>query len=156
MKIKRMVALTLLTCLLMGCQQANETAKDDQSTVELIQTDDSWGIVLSATDISNTGLTLVCSQNGGEITGELQTGEKYWLEEKVDGQWQELSIPEKPVWQDEAYTIETQNLTQWDIQWTNLYGTLSQGEYRIGKEIQDFRGGSDYDEKAYYAEFVIE
>lgn len=156
MKIKRMVALTLLTCLLMGCQQANETAKDDQSTVELIQTDDSWGIVLSATDISNTGLTLVCSQNGGEITGKLQTGEKYWLEEKVDGQWQELSIPEKPVWQDEAYTIETQNLTQWDIQWTNLYGTLSQGEYRIGKEIQDFRGGSDYDEKAYYAEFVIE
>lgn len=156
MKIKRMVALTLLTCLLMGCQQANETAKDHQTTVELIQTDDSWGIVLSATDISNTGLTLVCSQNGGEITGELQTGEKYWLEEKVDGQWQELSIPEKPVWQDEAYTIETQNLTQWDIQWTNLYGTLSQGEYRIGKEIQDFRGGSDYDEKAYYAEFVIE
>ncbi len=156
MKIKKIVALTLLTCLLVGCQQTEETAKDYQTTVELIQTDDSWGIVLSVTDISNTGLTLVCSQNGGEITGELQTGEKYWLEEKVDGQWQELSIPEKPVWQDEAYTIETQNLTQWDIQWTNLYGTLSQGEYRIGKEIQDFRGGSDYDEKAYYAEFVIE
>lgn len=49
-----------------------------------------------------------------------------------------------------------QNLTQWEIQWSDLYGTLPQGEYRIGKEIQDFRGGSDYDEKAYYAEFVIE
>ena len=37
MKSKRIVALTLLTCLLMGCQQADETAKNDQSTVELIQ-----------------------------------------------------------------------------------------------------------------------
>ena len=27
MKAKRIVALTLLTCLLMGCQQADETAK---------------------------------------------------------------------------------------------------------------------------------
>lgn len=156
MKSKRIVALTLLTCLLVGCQQADKTAKNDQSTVELIQTDDSWGIALSSTDVSNTGLTLICSQNGGEITGELQTGEKYWIEEKVDGKWQELSTPEKPIWQDEAYIIKTQNLTQWDIQWSDLYGTLPQGEYRIGKEIQDFRGGSDYDEKAYYAEFVIE
>lgn len=156
MKAKRIVALTLLTCLLMGCQQADEIAKNDQSTVELIQTDDSWGIALSSTDVSNTGLTLICSQNGGEITGELQTGEKYWIEEKVDGKWQELSTPEKPIWQDEAYIIKMQNLTQWDIQWNDLYGTLPQGEYRIGKEIQDFRGGSDYDEKAYYAEFVIE
>ncbi len=156
MKSKRIVALTLLTCLLMGCQQADETAKNDQSTVELIQTDDSWGIALSSTDVSNTGLTLICSQNGGEITGELQTGEKYWIEEKVDGKWQELSTPEKPIWQDLSYIIKMQNLTQWDIQWSDLYGTLPQGEYRIGKEIQDFRGGSDYDEKAYYAEFVIE
>lgn len=156
MKAKRIVALTLLTCLLMGCQQADETAKNDQSTVELIQTDDSWGIALSSTDVSNTGLTLICSQNGGEITGELQTGEKYWIEEKVDGKWQELSTPEKPIWQDLSYTIKMQNLTQWDIQWSDLYGILPQGEYRIGKEIQDFRGGSDYDEKAYYAEFVIE
>lgn len=156
MKSKRIVALTLLTCLLVGCQQTNETAKDDQSTVELIQTDDSWGIALSTTDVSNTGLTLICSQNGGEITGELQTGEKYWIEEKVDGKWQELSTPEKPIWQDLSYTIKMQNLTQWDIQWSDLYGTLPQGEYRIGKEIQDFRGGSDYDEKTYYAEIVIE
>lgn len=156
MKAKRIVALTLLTCLLMGCQQADETAKNDQSTVELIQTDDSWGIALSSTNVSNTGLTLICSQNGGEITGELQTGEKYWIEEKVDGKWQELSTPEKPIWQDLSYTIKMQNLTQWDIQWSDLYGTLPQGKYRIGKEIQDFRGGSDYDEKAYYAEFVIE
>ena len=62
MKAKRIVALTLLTGLLMGCQQADETAKNDQSTVELIQTDDSWGIALSSTDVSNTGLTLICSQ----------------------------------------------------------------------------------------------
>ena len=122
MKTKRITALTLLTCLLVGCQQADETAKDDQSTVELIQTDDSWGIALSTTDVSNTGLTLICSQNGGEITGELQTGEKYWIEEKVDGKWQELSTPEKPIWQDLSYTIKMQNLTQWDIQWSDLMG----------------------------------
>lgn len=82
MKAKRIVALTLLTCLLMGCQQADETAKNDQSTVELIQTDDIWGIALSSTDVSNTGLTLICSQNGGEITGELQTGENTGLKKR--------------------------------------------------------------------------
>ena len=99
---------------------------------------------------------MICSQNGGEVTGDLQTGEKYWVEEKRDGKWQELPTPQKPVWSDVSYTIQKQDFTHWDIQWEDLYGSLSNGEYRIGKEIQDFRGGSDYDEKAYYSEFVIQ
>ena len=38
-----------------------------------------WGITLSVKDVTDSGLTLVCTQSGGELTGELQTGSDYKL-----------------------------------------------------------------------------
>lgn len=33
-----------------------------------------WGISLSASDVTPAGMTLICSQSGGDITGTLMTG----------------------------------------------------------------------------------
>ena len=38
---------------------------------------------------------------------------------------------------------------------TPLYGELSPGSYRLGKSVMDFRGTGDYDQRDYYAAFVI-
>lgn len=153
--------LSLLICSiamtwLYGCQSQDGTEPSKKEELTLIETDDTWGIVLLAQEVKPTGLTLICSQKDGTLTGELQTGEKFWLEKNEQGEWGEIKPFQDPTWESTAYIIKTQSLTQWTIHWNDLYGTLAPGHYRIGKEIQDFRGGSDYDEKAYYAEFEID
>jgi hypothetical protein len=45
---------------------------------------------------------------------------------------------------------------EWSVSWETLYGSLPTGQYRIGKEIMDFRAGGDYDEYNYYAVFTVE
>ena len=42
----------------------------------------------------------------------------------------------------------------WNWEW--LYGELPEGNYRIAKEIMDFRETGEYDTAIHYAEFRIE
>lgn len=155
--MKKIIILCLLCLSVVGCQNQKKTVvSNENETPQLISTDDSWGIALYVEEVTGTSLTLVCSQHGGQMTGDLQTGEKYWIEKMEDGQWVELQTPDKPVWDSRALTIKTEDLTSWNIDWQDLYGKLSQGQYRIGKEIDDLREAADYDEKTYYAEFMIE
>ena len=48
---------------------------------------DPWGVKLTAKNITPSGLTIVCTQQDGEPTGELQTGSYYGLEMLQDGEW---------------------------------------------------------------------
>ena len=59
-------------------------------------------------------------------------------------------------WTMEAWMIPKEDTISWDVNWEWLYGKLPAGEYRIGKEIMNFRGTGDYDVEMVYAEFVIE
>ena len=59
-------------------------------------------------------------------------------------------------WTDEAWIIQKENTTMWNVIWEWLYGELPAGEYRIGKEIMNFRGTGDYDKEIVYADFIIE
>ncbi len=120
--------------------------------------EDKWGIQLTARDISQTGLTLVCTRQGGEPSGDLQTGSYYSLERLKDGKWEavEMLPLEHPLaWTMEAWTIPAEQDVKWQEDWEWLYGGLPAGTYRMGKEIMDFRGPGDYDEKMYYACFDI-
>ncbi|HHV11403.1 MAG TPA: hypothetical protein GXX75_14125 [Clostridiales bacterium] len=118
--------------------------------------DDLLGIQLSAADVTPTGLTLICDQSGGQATGELFTGSRYWLEKKINGGWASVEMVQDNIgWDDMALTIKMNGSTTWDIDWNWIYGVLPAGSYRIGKEIFDFRETGDYDTYAYYAEFEI-
>lgn len=118
---------------------------------------DAWGVRLSVTGVTPTGLILVCEQSGGQPTGDLQTGSQYWLETKADDQWAPVpTLPgEDPAWDLIAYAIRKNDTAEWEIDWKHLYGALPAGTYRIGKEITDFRDTRDYDNKNYYAGFEI-
>lgn len=122
------------------------------------ETIDTWGIQLTATKITSSGLTLVCNQSGGQPTGDLQTGSPYWLEVRIDNQWVPVEmLPSKyeRAWTGEAWIIPTNSIIEWKLNWTELYGKLSAGNYRIGKEIMDFRGSGDYDTNTYYVNFEV-
>ncbi len=115
-----------------------------------------WGVTLTAENISPTGLTIVCNQSGGEITGELNTGEEYFIEVKNNGRWEPVpTVIDNYGWDSVAYIVTMDGESRWDINWSWLYGSLDVGEYRIGKEFMDFRETGNYDTEVFYAEFSI-
>ena len=141
-----LLALTLL-CVA-GCSKNSGSGEEA----------DEWGITLSAEDVTVTGMTLVCTQNGGTPTGELLTGSPYVIEQLMNGEW--FPVPTAPglgdlIWTMEGWMIQFNNTTQWGVNWEFLYGELGPGVYRIEKEIMDFRGPGDFTQKPYYAEFAI-
>lgn len=116
-----------------------------------------WGISLAVKDVTPSGLTLVCTQSGGNPSGELQTGTEYNLIVLEDGTWKEVSeIIDNVGWNAIAYLIPKENSTEFEISWEWLYGKLSAGTYRLTKGFTDFRESGDYDTAVYWIEFEIE
>ena len=152
--------LLILIAILMFCSctvsEQNTETQENKNEPEIFENaeQDDWGITLSVTDVTPTGLTVVFTQSGGNPTGELMTGSYYRLENKD----KELAyIVEGDVaWTSEAYMIQKDGETEMQANWEWLYGTLEPGTYRIFKGVMDFRGPGDFDEKEYSAEFVIE
>lgn len=121
--------------------------------------EDVWGLEITADEITPTGLTLLYTQSGGNPTGELETGSPFSLQKLAAGQWKDVktAVPEDEiVWTAEAYPIAKDNVTKMEVDWSYLYGELTPGSYRIGKEIMDFRKPGDYDTEIYYAEFEVD
>lgn len=121
--------------------------------------EETWGITLSAENITSTSATIKCTQSGGNPTGELDTGSWYILENWTqENGWMEMPyiINGEIAWTQEAWIILMNNTCEWEINWEWLYGTVPNGKYRIGKEITDFRATGDYDKAVYFVEFEIE
>lgn len=117
-----------------------------------------WGVIITATKIEPTGLTLEFHQVGGNPEGDLQTGSYYWLETKIDEHW--IPVDMLPSvhdlgWTDEAYMIPKNDTTEMVVDWAWIYGELPEGSYRIGKEIMDFKGTGIYVISNHYAYFEI-
>ena len=120
--------------------------------------EETWGINLTAENITSTSATIKCVQSGGEPTGELHTGSWFIIENWTqENGWKEMPyvVEGDIAWTEEAWMITTDDVCEWDINWEYLYGAIPEGKYRIGKEIMDFRGPGDFDKAIYYAEFII-
>ena len=116
-----------------------------------------WGLTLSAEDVTPSGLTLICSQSGGVPSGELMTGEDYYLIVYKKEHWRMVpTVIDNYAWNSLAHWITKDAATEFEIDWEWLYGELEPGTYRLVKEFMDFRKTADYDEAIYWVEFVIE
>lgn len=74
-----------------------------------------WGLTLSVKDVTESGLTLVCTQSGGEVDGELQTGSDYKLIVLKEA-WEDVpTIIEDYGWTAEAYMIAKDDVTEFEI-----------------------------------------
>lgn len=132
-------------------QEAEVSQEQEQTS-----TDNDWGVSMDAKDVTPDGMTLVCSQSGGNPTGELSTGAWYEIERLTDGQWQQVPVYAEVCWEDIAWIIPAEGSTEWQVSWAWIYGSLEPGDYRIAKEIMDFRQTGDYDTCRSYAYFTIE
>lgn len=116
------------------------------------------GIYLEAKNVTPEGLTIVCKHSGGENIEELKTGSFYVIQKYEETNW--IDVPYLPqeydiAWTSEAWIINKENTTEWDVNWKWLYGELPVGEYRIGKEIMNFRSTGNYDKEMIYTNFTI-
>lgn len=112
------------------------------------------GIQLKATNITSTGLTLVCKQSDEKPVENLEIEKSYSLQEPLDDGW--ISVEgthlghEKGVTED-PFIMPLNAALEWEIDWTKLYGELPAGSYRIGIPIST----SIYDSNIYYAYFEV-
>ena len=104
------------------------------------------GLTADVINISDTGATVRFQVWDPDLaSGELEYGEDYTLESRVGDGWEEL-----PVLLDDwavtavAYTIPKEETAEWSVNWEQLYGRLTPGDYRITKVVNDWRGPGDY------------
>lgn len=141
MKKKRYIILIIIVfaILFSGCSYSNN--KDSNPL----------GLELSVSNISNTGLKLICVQSGKNLIGEITTNVKYWIEKYDNDNWNELEYISSVHWDEiSIITIPQNDEYYWTLYWP-FYGELSSGHYRVKKRF-------NYNEKeyTYYAEFEIE
>ena len=92
------------------------------------------------------------STKEGKPKGELYTGEAYTIE-KFDGRkWKEVPTKsgEPVTWIAIAYIITPDSTREQNIDFSDIYGELPPGEYRIVKSVYD-NGKSE----KYYATFTV-
>ena len=163
--MRRIICFLFTLLVLFGCTacaSGTETLYAEDVTEELMQAEQkaAWGLTFEVKDVTPTGLTIVCTQSGGEPTGELQTGSYYYIEKKENDRWVGMEYTEieeeKVGWTAEAWIIAPDSTLEWEVDWSWLYGELPAGEYRIGKSVMDWRETGEYDEAGIYAEFRIE
>lgn len=115
-----------------------------------------YGVAFMIEDITPTGGNIVIIQKDGNFVGELSTGSWYiletWTQEKG---WQEAPYFAEVAWTEEAWTIANNEISEWPVDWTRLYGELPPGKYRISKEILNVREPGDYDKVIVTDEFEI-
>ena len=154
MKKQWLCLLIVAVCLFAGCASLSA----EKPVIDVPAYD--WGVKLTAKDVTEKGLTIVCTQSGGEAKGELQTGSWYEVQQKKGGTWKAVEYTEIEKeyvgWTSEAWCIPKGETVEWPVDWSWLYDTLPAGEYRIGKEIVDFQETGVYEETVIYAEFTIE
>lgn len=129
-----------------------------------------WGVELTTTQITPTGLTLVCHQSGGNQTDDLLTLDSYVLEVHRDNEWipvEILSIESwNMFWKEEQYILPMNDKIEWQLNWEQIYGELPTDSYRIVKRISGHTGEglqisetsyeTDFHVLTYYAYFEIE
>ncbi len=107
--------------------------------------------VSSATD----KLVTVVFEN--DTDKEIQTGDYFWLERRTEDGWEALEpVIENYAFHMVAYTVEKDKPLELEVQYDWLFGQLEPGEYRIVKQVNDFRETGDFDTYEYRAEFAVD
>ncbi len=115
-----------------------------------------WGLSLQVKDVSPLGLTLICHQSGGAVTGILSTQVPTSLEVWENGQWTALEPQVTVLWKYDPVPLSLEQTTEVRCDWGNEYGRLEPGLYRLGKVFSDCRTEDDGDEATLYAVFEIQ
>ena len=88
-----------------------------------------WGITLEIVEISPTSITLNCAQSGGQQIGQL-----HMYAYSISGNQGPI---DEPVMVDYSTDLQMNSTTELVFDWSELYGSLPSGEYRLIIALQD-------------------
>ena len=126
-----------------GCgKQKNEFDIGNKSDIKISQND----VIMTIKEgtLTNKSATLVLTNNSDK---NFQYGNPYGIEIKKDGEWHKINV--KLDFTVPAFQLSARENKEIEINWENGYGKLTEGTYRIIKEI-------DYEyEKEKYETFNV-
>ena len=110
----------------------NNVCCDDSVIVEDI---DGVTMKVSKESLTNTRLTVIIEDTNKE---KYVYGEEFFIEKKVDNNWIRL----KPIkgdygFNEMGYLVNDDNKLEMIQDWSNIYGVLNKGEYRLVKNVFD-------------------
>lgn len=140
-----------------GCAAFTNDYSTDLEESTLGTINDFSGVSMSVLDetVSPTGLTVEFENDSDQ---QVIYGEDFLLETNVEDSWYQVPVIIEDEYGFDAigYELSPGETDSLEIDWEWLYGSLESGEYRIMKEVLDFRGAGDFDEYQLTAEFIIE
>ncbi|AGL03494.1 immunoglobulin-like domain-containing protein [Desulfoscipio gibsoniae] len=134
--------------------QSAETTDWEPTTYETVNNFDGVTMIVKEGTSSSTSLTVYFENKS---SSQCIYGEFFLLEKKINGNWYQVPviIDGNYGFVDIGYNLTSGDNGEWAVDWEWLYGSLDTGEYRIMKDIQDFRGSGEYDTYYLAAEFTI-
>lgn len=125
------------------------------ATTEALTTIDTLeGVSMEVVDVTHQGIKLSFLNKTDK---SIQFGDDYSVEMKQDGKWYSVDyIIEDWGFNSMAYMAKKDVPTNWSADWTQFYGVLPQGNYRIVKPIMDFRGTGDFTTYNLAVEFTVQ
>ena len=115
-----------------------------------------WGLTFSVSNVTPTGMVLTCTQADGDYSGQLATNVGYYLERQTDSGWEIVSkTNDEYVFQGAGIEISRDSVHSWTIDWSNIYGELSPGTYKLNKPVMERKDRQTIRVYYYSIEFVI-
>lgn len=119
-----------------------------------------WGLDFEVTEVSHTGLTLRCTQSGGQLIGQPEILNYSLVSHNGNNLTRNEGFEASPSLN---ATLQTDDVTELTIDWTEPYGELSSGEYEVVLWIKDTYDESQkhplmrnfYDTQIYAVRFTV-
>ena len=126
----------------------------EPTKIETVNDFDDVTMVVRKETVSPKGLTLVFENKSNN---HAIYGEYFLLEQKINDKWYEvpISINGDYGFNDIGYELNTGQSREYEMDWEWLYGSLETGDYRIIKDVSDFKETGDYHQHYLSAEFEI-
>jgi hypothetical protein len=135
-------------------RQSSGTIDWEPTTYEIVNNFTGVTMTVKEGSVSSTGLTVSFKNNSDK---QCIYGEYFLLEKKINENWYQVPvvIDGEHGFDAIGYDLASGKEGEWKVNWDWLYGSLDTGEYRIVKDILDFRKTGDYDKYYLAAEFKI-
>ena len=92
--------------------------------------------------VSKTAATVEFMRHDPQLEGEYMTGEYFSIEKKNGNQWEELDAKDDVAFKDIGIVIPQEDGVSHEYDWTDLYGELEPGDYRINVKV--WAGNKEY------------
>ena len=134
--------------------QPAETTDWEPTTYETVNNFNGVTMTVKEGTTSSASLTVAFENNS---SSQCIYGEYFLLEKKINGNWYQVPVVIEGdyVFNNIGYDLASVDDGEWAVDWDWLYGSLNTGEYRIVKDILDFRGSGEYDTYYLSTEFTI-